>query len=173
MPTQPAENFLFENERIKSLLEIATVNAHRIVDDDQFRHDTLLLLFVGDQIKREEAQGRVKDRLQVGFNGHFSLFAELIACRLVDSFETYLFELFFLIFKKEPALLLVNEVQSNKQSIELNLLVSYYKRDKSIGDILAMFAEKKAGNLAYKSISEKNKILKDKYKLMFPPASRH
>ncbi len=158
MATKHLNTFLADQQRIRSFLEVIATNAQRAVDDDQFRHDILVLLFIPDQQTRQNAQARMEERLQLGLGPHFELFCELVACRLVDAFEAYLSEVTMLIFSTVPGTLLVNDTASNKRTIDVSTLVDADRDGKPVKDILESIGTQKANSLSYKSLSERHRF---------------
>ena len=83
---------------------------------------------------------------------HLQLFLQMILCRAVDNFLTYISELLALIFQTRPEMLKSNEVA------KLETILQY----KTMEDLISALVEKRVTDLAYQGMRDLSKDLSRK-----------
>jgi len=81
-----------------------------------------------------------------------SYIAELLLCRIVESFLAYLSDLLILIFKTKP------EILRSTKTEQLEFILQF----QTMEELIAALSEKKANELAYQSLTDISKYFEDK-----------
>lgn len=171
MPTNPARIFIEFNTLTTDFLTTIITNAQTVANNPEFRRDVLIGLFVQNVEDRDAARQRADSRLQQGMGGHLELFCELVGCRIIDSFTSYLTDLTVLLFQTKPRLLLSMSDDKNSLQITLKSLIEASEQGNSINDLIMQAAFRKANQLAYLSISELSNLWESKHDFaLFPSA---
>jgi hypothetical protein len=151
--TAACSRFFEDHVRLMSLIAFVGAMADRSDEAARIATQTLIKLAKTDEEKQKyERVAKERGSATKTLSSFRIVLLEMVHCRSVDNFLTYVSELLTLVFRTRP------ETMRSGDSEKLDYILQFQSMD----DLVAAIAEKRVNDLSYEGIGKLSKYLEDR-----------